>query len=226
MEFRQLFDKESSTYTYLLADPASKLALLIDPVIEQVERDAQLVKDLGLKLAYALDTHVHADHVTALDELKSRTGCQTVLSSKSGVSGADLLVKEGDRIRCGAIEVEVIETPGHTVGCVSYRVGRRVFTGDALLIRGCGRTDFQGGSAETLYDSVVGKLFRLPDETEVYPAHDYKGSTRSTIGEEKRLNPRLTLAKPAFVELMRGLNLPDPKLLHIAVPANLRCGKR
>src|SRR5687768_9972389 len=193
MFFRQLFDAESSTYSYLLADTETREAVLIDPVVEQTERDVALIRDLGFTLRYALDTHVHADHVTGAGALRERLGCQTVLSERAGVGCADVLVKEGDTIAFGGERLEVRETPGHTESCISYVTADRAmaFTGDALLIRGCGRTDFQGGDARTLYQSVHRQLFSLPSTTLVFPAHDYKGRTATSVEEEVRHNPRL-----------------------------------
>lgn len=228
MWMRQLFDPESSTYTYLLADDRSGEAVLIDPVLEQVDRDLSLVRELGLRLVLALDTHVHADHVTALGTLRERTGATTVLSERGGAPCADRLVKEGDRIRFGQYELEVRETPGHTNGCVSYVSGDHamVFTGDALLIRGCGRTDFQQGDARKLYRSVHEKILSLPDDTLVYPAHDYKGRTVSSVREEKQWNPRLGGGRTIdeFVRTMEELKLAYPKKMDVAVPSNLHCG--
>jgi len=228
MLFRQLFDPESSTYTYLLADATTREAILIDPVLEQVERDLDVIQGLGLKLVYALDTHVHADHVTALGALRERLGARTVVSERAGVGCADVLVKEGNAIRFGAHHVTVLETPGHTSGCVTYVTGDRAmaFTGDALLIRGCGRTDFQEGDAHQLFRSVHGKLFTLPDEAAIYPAHDYHGRTMTTVDEERRLNPRLGEGKTcdAFVEIMGKLALAYPKKIDVALPRNARCG--
>ncbi|MEZ4410308.1 MAG: MBL fold metallo-hydrolase [Polyangiales bacterium] len=228
MLFRQLFDPETSTYTYLLADEATREAVLIDPVLEQVDRDLQVLRELDLKLRWALDTHVHADHVTGLGTLAARTGCQTVLSERAGSGRADVLVKQGDTIPFGAHSLEVRETPGHTSGCVTYVTDDRAmaFTGDALLIRGCGRTDFQQGDARTLYRSVREQVFTLPDATKVYPGHDYKGRTVSTVAEEKRWNPRLNLAQTEsdFVETMSKLQLAYPKKIDVALPANLLCG--
>lgn len=224
MLFRQLFDTESSTYTYLLADPQSGEALLIDAVREQHERDLKLVGELGLKLVYVLDTHVHADHVTGAGLLRERTGAKTVVG-KLAAPCADVHVERGDVLRVGSIEVGVLETPGHTNDSVSYVLPDRVFTGDALLIRGNGRTDFQNGDAGQLYESITRLLFSLPDETLVYPAHDYRGLTVTTIGEEKRLNPRLAgKSRDEFVEIMRALKLPNPKKIRQAVPANQACG--
>jgi sulfur dioxygenase len=228
MLMRQLFDPETSTYTYLLADEGTGEAVLIDPVIEQVERDLQVLRELDLTLRWALDTHVHADHVTGLGTLRARTGCQTVLSERAGTGCADVLVKQGDRVPFGRHALEVRETPGHTDGCVTYVTDDHAmaFTGDALLIRGCGRTDFQQGDARTLYRSVHGQVFSLPDATRVYPGHDYKGRTVSTVGEEKRWNPRLGAGTTpeAFVEIMARLQLAYPKKIDVALPANLQCG--
>jgi glyoxylase-like metal-dependent hydrolase (beta-lactamase superfamily II) len=226
--FRQLFDKESSTYTYLLGDEGSGQAALIDPVVEQVDRDLRLIAELGLRLTVVLDTHVHADHVTGAGTLRERTGARTHFSVHGGPACADVLLQDGDEVALGAVTLRALATPGHTDTCMSYVVGDRVFTGDALLVRGCGRTDFQQGDSPTLWRSVHDKLFALPDATFVYPAHDYKGYTCSTIGEEKRSNPRLgeAMTLEAFVQLMHDLHLPPPAKLDVAVPANLACGKR
>lgn len=228
MLFRPLFDPESSTYTYLLADEATREAVLIDPVLEQVDRDLAVLNDLDLKLKWALDTHVHADHVTALGVLRERTGCKTALSERAGTGWPDVLLRHGLKIEFGSRWLEVRETPGHTNGCISYVLDdqSKVFTGDALLIRGCGRTDFQQGSAEELYRSIHEQIFTLPDTCEVYPGHDYKGRLLSTVGEEKRLNPRLGGGKTReqFVEIMQNLQLAYPKKINVAVPANLHGG--
>jgi glyoxylase-like metal-dependent hydrolase (beta-lactamase superfamily II) len=224
MIFRQLFDTESSTYTYLIADPISRQAALIDPVIEQLERDLTLASELGLTLTHVLETHVHADHVTAAGQLRERTGCQ-VVAGEGGASCASIHARHGDEVRVGALTLRVLATPGHTDDSVSYLLDGRVFTGDALLVRGTGRTDFQNGSAGQLYDSITQVLFTLPDETIVYPGHDYKGRMVTTVGEEKRFNPRLAgKDRAAFIQLMAGLNLPPPKKIDIAVPANRACG--
>lgn len=228
MLFRQLYDGESSTYTYLLADEVSGAAVIIDPVLEQVERDVALVRELGLTLRYALDTHVHADHVTGAGALRERLGARTVVSERGGAPCADVQVKDGDTIRFGRYTLSVRETPGHTDGCVSYVTQDQgmAFTGDALLVRGSGRTDFQQGDARRLYRSVHEQLFSLPDACLLYPAHDYKGRTVTSVGEEKAHNPRLGGARTAdeFVAIMAKLELPRPKKIDIAVPANLACG--
>lgn len=224
MLFRQLFDKESSTYTYLIADPVTRTAALIDPVLEQVDRDLRVIEEMGLELTHVLDTHVHADHVTASGVLRERTGATTVGSPK-GADCVDHKAVHGNVISVGTLRIEVLETPGHTDDSLSYRVGDEVFTGDALLIRGTGRTDFQNGNPETLWRSLTRVLFTLPDPTRVWPGHDYKGLTMSTIGEEKRFNPRVADKTEAeFVELMNNLGLPNPKKIDIAVPANRACG--
>lgn len=224
MLFRQLFDEDTWTYTYLLADEESREAVIIDPVDTKLERDVQLIQELGLKLVYGFDTHVHADHITSLGPLRERLGCRIGVSAHGNVSCADIQLKEDDTYHFGSYELHVLETPGHTDGCLSFVCENMVFTGDALFIRGCGRTDFQQGSAERLYESVTGKLFTLPDDTLIYPGHDYKGMTVSTIGEEKRLNPRLTLGREGFIDLMNKLDLPHPKRIKEALPANLNCG--
>lgn len=228
MLFRQLYDSETSTYTYLLADERSREAVIIDPVLEQVERDSGLIEELELRLVAILDTHVHADHVTAQGLLRRRFGAKTILSERSGAVCADTLVKDGDQVEFGGHALEVRETPGHTNGCltfVSHESGL-AFTGDALLIRGCGRTDFQGGSSERLFRSIRERVFTLPDNTLIYPAHDYKGRTVSSVGEEKRLNPRLGVQHSfeEFKQLMASLKLPYPRKMDVAVPANLACG--
>ncbi|MCB9657290.1 MAG: MBL fold metallo-hydrolase [Polyangiales bacterium] len=228
MLFRQLFDPESSTYTYLVADPETRKAALIDPVIDQVERDAQLLQELGLELVHTLETHAHADHITGSGLLRQRLGSRSVVSESAGAACADVKVGHGDRVQVGGITLEVRATPGHTNGCVSYVTAdhQHVFTGDALLIRGCGRTDFQQGDAGTLYDSVQQQVFSLPDDTRIWPGHDYRGRTMSTVGEEKRWNPRLGggRTKEQFVGIMSELNLALPSKIDVAVPANLACG--
>ncbi|PJA32962.1 MAG: Zn-dependent hydrolase [Zetaproteobacteria bacterium CG_4_9_14_3_um_filter_53_7] len=225
MLFRQLFDQDTWTYTYLLADQMTGEAVIIDPVDTQLERDIKLIHELGLRLSYAFDTHVHADHITALGALRERLGCATGVSKHGNVACADLQLAEADQFSFGRHLLTILETPGHTDGCLSYFCDARVMTGDALLIRGCGRTDFQQGDAGTLYDSISGKLFTLPDDTLVYPAHDYKGMTCTTIAEEKQWNPRMNLTRDDFITFMNELDLADPKRIHEAVPANLACGK-
>jgi sulfur dioxygenase len=224
--FHQLFEPETSTFTYLLADPDTHEALLIDPVLEEVERYVALLAELGLTLLYTVETHVHADHVTAGGALRERLGSRSVVHADGGAACADRLVRDGDVVAVGSVRLEVRETPGHTDGCVSYVMGDRVFTGDALLIGGCGRTDFQGGDAGKLYDSLHRQIFSLPPETLVYPGHDYKGRTVSTVGEELANNARLGAGRTraAFVELMADLKLAYPKQIDRAVPANLACG--
>lgn len=228
MLFRQLFDPDTSTYTYLLADADTREAVLIDPVREQVDRDAAIVEELGLKLLATIETHVHADHVTGAWLLKQRFGSDIVYPSSSGVD-ADRLVGEGDVVRFGRHALEVRLTPGHTDGCASYVLDDqgKAFTGDALLIHGSGRTDFQQGDARKLFHSVRDQLFSLPDDCELYPAHDYKGRTVTTVAEEKRFNPRLGLQKTEdeFVEIMANLGLAYPRHIDRALPANLNLGR-
>lgn len=225
--FRQLFEAQSSTYTYLLVDPATMDAVLIDPVLETVARDAEIVRDLGANLTSIINTHVHADHITGSGALKTLFPGSVSVISLLSTGNADVHVNNGDEIKFGGRSLLCLSTPGHTAGCFTFLLDdfSRVFTGDALLIRGCGRTDFQGGSSDSLYDGVHSQILQaLPSGTLVYPAHDYKGNTCSSVGEEKSLNPRLSKSKTEFIEIMEGLNLPPPKKLDISVPANLRCG--
>jgi len=225
MIFRQLFDSASSTYTYLLASRRGGEALIIDPVLEKVDRYLQLVTELDLKLVKAVDTHIHADHVTGLGALRDRTHCITVMGEMANVDVVSMRVTEGDKLSVEGLSLDVLYTPGHTDNSYSFLMGDRVFTGDTLLIRGTGRTDFQNGSARAQYESLFGKILKLPDETLVYPAHDYKGDTVSTIGEERHNNPRLQVKSvDEYVELMSKLNLPNPKMMDVAVPANMRVG--
>jgi glyoxylase-like metal-dependent hydrolase (beta-lactamase superfamily II) len=225
MIFRQLFDKESSTYTYLLARRAGGEALLIDPVKEQVDSYVRLLGELDLELVKAVDTHVHADHITGLGDLRNRTDCITIMGEQSRADCVSLKVSDGDRIDVDGISLEAVYTPGHTDDSYSFRLPDRVFTGDTLLIRGSGRTDFQNGSARDQYHSIFDRLLKLPDDTFVYPAHDYKGWTVSTIAEERAHNPRLKVSGvDEYIELMGNLNLPNPRLMDVAVPANLGCG--
>jgi glyoxylase-like metal-dependent hydrolase (beta-lactamase superfamily II)/rhodanese-related sulfurtransferase len=227
--FRQLFDPQSSTYTYLLADSATREAVLIDPVFDHARRDAALVEELGLRLLHTLETHVHADHVTGAWLLKRRFGSKITLSKEGGAEGGDSYLADGDRVPFGKRSLEARATPGHTGGCITYVLDDRsmAFSGDALLIRGCGRTDFQQGDARRLFRSVRDKLFSLPDACLIYPGHDYRGLTSSSVGEEKMYNPRLaeTIGEDDFAGYMTHLGLPHPKLMDVAVPANLRCGK-
>ena len=227
MLFRQLFDRESSTYTYLVADYQTKEAILIDSVLEQVERDRKLLDELELNLKFCLETHIHADHITGTSKLRELTDCKGIVPVNAQAKCADRYIKDGEVLALGSIKIEAMETLGHTDSHVAYLVnGDRILTGDALFIRGCGRTDFQSGDAGLLYDSVTQKLFGLPDETLVFPAHDYRGHTVSTIGEEKRLNPRFVgRDRPKFIEFMNNLNLPSPKKIMEAVPANKSCGE-
>ncbi|XP_071566152.1 persulfide dioxygenase ETHE1, mitochondrial isoform X1 [Temnothorax nylanderi] len=224
--FRQFFDPISSTYTYLLADVNDKEAILIDPVIEWADRDKTIVEELGLKLKYALNTHMHADHITGTGRLKGLLpGCKSMISRSSGAK-ADVLLEPNDQVQFGRHQLRVLPTPGHTEGCVTYVCDEQAiaFTGDALLIRGCGRTDFQGGSATILYKSVHEKIFTLPRNYRLYPAHDYNGRTVTTVAEEEALNPRLSKSLEEFVRIMNNLNLPYPKMIDKAVPANKVCG--
>ena len=227
MLFRQLFEPVTSTYTYLLADEATRQAVLIDPVLDEVETYKSLLASLNLTLIYTLETHVHADHVTAAAVLRAQLGSQSAVHADGGAACADLLLKGGDELKVGNLLIQVLYTPGHTAGDVSYLAGDRVFTGDALLIGGCGRTDFQEGSADRLFDSIHSHLFTLPGETLVYPGHDYKGRTVSTIAEERTSNARLGGGKSReeFVLLMEQLQLPYPRFIDRAVPANRQCGR-
>merc|ERR1712223_227298 len=224
--FRQLFDRDSCTYTYLMADTDTKEAILIDPVIDLAERDAAICKDLGLKLLFAINTHMHADHITGTGLLKKLIpSCKSIISKASGAK-ADLLVEPGTKIKFGNHELEVRATPGHTNGCVTYVSHSQgcAFTGDAVMIRGCGRTDFQEGNPETLFDSVWKQIFSLPDNFKLFPAHDYKGRTVTSVKEEKTLNPRLAKPREEFVKIMNNLGLPYPKKIDEALPANMVCG--
>ena len=225
MLFRQLFDGVSSTYSYLLASRRGGEALIIDPVLEKVDRYIQLLRELDLRLVKAVDTHLHADHITGLGALRDRTHCITMMGDKSRVDVVSMRVADGDRLLIEGVELEALYTPGHTDDSYCFRMEDRVFTGDTLLIRGTGRTDFQNGDARAQYESIFGRLLRLPDETLVYPAHDYKGDTVSTIAEERRFNPRLQVKSvDEYVELMHNLKLPNPKMMDVAVPANMKVG--
>ena len=225
MIFRQLFDSASATYTYLIGGRSGGEALIIDPVLEKVDRYIQLLDELDLRLVKAVDTHVHADHITGLGALRDRTRCITVMGEHSKVDRVSMRVGEGDEIVVDGVRLETIYTPGHTDDSYSFYMGDRVFTGDALFIRGTGRTDFQQGDPYAAYESLFDKLLKLPDETLVYPGHDYKGDTVSTIAEERSFNPRLQVGSAEeYAEIMNNLNLPNPKLMDVAVPANLKIG--
>jgi len=225
MIFRQLYDSASGTYTYLVASRRGGEALIIDPVIEKVNRYLQLIAELDLHLVKAVDTHMHADHITGLGALRDRTRCITVMGEQTKTDVVSMRVAEGDRLTIEGVALDVLYTPGHTDDSYSFVMGDRVFTGDTLLIRGTGRTDFQNGDARMQYESLFGKLLKLPDETLVYPAHDYKGDTVSTIGEEKAFNPRLRVkSADEYADLMSKLNLPNPKMMDVAIPANMKVG--
>lgn len=232
MIFRQLFEPQSSTYTYLVGCPKTGEAALIDPVLETVDRDLAILAELGLTLKYTLETHLHADHVTGTARLRERTGSKAAVPERSGAASCDLPVREGEPIHVGTLAIEPLYVPGHTDDHHAYLLrtddGARVFTGDALMIDGCGRTDFQGGNAETLYRAVHDKIFSLPDDTLIYPGHDYQQRRVSSVAQERARNPRLgggkTIAE--FVAIMNGLNLPRPAKMDVAVPANRLCGER
>jgi sulfur dioxygenase len=230
MIFRQLFDSASSTYTYLLASGVGREAVIIDPVKDQMKQYLKVIADLDLNLVIAIDTHIHADHITALGSLHDTLGCSTAMGEWTKAECVSYPVRDGEVLNSDGISLRALFTPGHTNESFSFvlegHVAPAVFTGDVLLIRGSGRTDFQGGDAHASWDSIVNILFRLPEETTVYPAHDYKGWTASSIGEERRHNPRLANRTEAqYVEIMQNLNLPNPKLMDVAVRANLACGR-
>ena len=225
MIFRQLYDSTSSTYTYLLASRHGGEALIIDPVLERVDRYIQLLKELDLKLVKAIDTHLHADHITGLEALRERTRCITVMGEQTKADVVSIRVADGDRVDIEGLSLQALYTPGHTDDSYSFIMPDRVFTGDTLLIRGTGRTDFQNGDPRAQYESLFGRLLKLPDETLVYPAHDYKGDTLSTIAEERAFNPRLQVKSvEEYADLMNNLKLPNPKMMDVAVPANMRIG--
>jgi len=225
MIFRQLFDSVSGTYTYLLASRRGGEALIIDPVIEKVDRYLQLIGELDLRLVKAVDTHLHADHVTGLGALRDRTHCITVMGEQTKADVVSMRLSEGEKLTVEGVSLDVLYTPGHTDDSYSYLMGDRVFTGDTLLIRGTGRTDFQNGDPRAQYDSIFNKLLRLPEDTLVFPAHDYKGDSVSTIGEERAFNPRLQVKSvDEYAALMNNLKLPNPKMMDVAVPANMKVG--
>ena len=223
MIFEQLFDTKSSTYTYIISSGKGREALIIDPVIEHTDEYIKILKSLDLKLVKVIDTHIHADHITGLNELKKRTNCTRIMGEKSKSEVIDLRIKDGETIKVESIELKAIYTPGHTDCSYSYLMNNRVFTGDTLLINGTGRTDFQNGSSQDAYDSLFNKLLKLPEKTLVYPGHDYNGKKNSTIENEKNNNPRLQVSsKEEYVEIMNNLNLENPKMLDVAVPSNLK----
>ena len=225
MLVRQLFDAQTFTFTYIVADNFGSEAIIIDPVDSKVEQYMKLLKELNLKLKYVFDTHVHADHITAAGKLRELTDCITLLGAGTDAKCVSKVVKDGEKIQVGTLEFTVLETPGHTQDSYCLYTPTMVFTGDTLFVRGTGRTDFQAGNPVDQYNSIVNKLFSLPEETIVYPGHDYNGNTRSSIWEEKNFNPRLAGKSVAeFKEIMDNLNLPNPKLMDVAVPANLACG--
>ena len=225
MIFRQLFDQTSGTYTYLIASRRGGEALIVDPVLEKVDRYLQLMRELDLRLVKAVDTHLHADHITGLGALRDRTHCVTVMGEQSAVDVVSMRVADGDKLTIEGISLDVLYTPGHTDDSYCFHLGDRVLTGDTLLIRGTGRTDFQNGDARMQYESIFGRLLKLPEETLVFPAHDYKGDTVSTIGEERASNPRLQVrSADEYAALMGSLNLSNPKMMDVAVPANMRQG--
>ena len=229
MILRQLFDQQSSTYTYIVADNDTRQACIIDPVKEKIEHYLQLFEELDIQLKYALDTHIHADHITALGTLNERTGCQAVVGSEGDVACATDSLHDEKQLNIGNLTIRILFTPGHTSDSYCFFLNQQnrsyLFSGDTLLIRGTGRTDFQNGDPNELYNSIHNKIMALPADTIVLPGHDYKGWTSSTLAEEKKHNPRLQLDKEAFITHMNNLNLPDPKMMDIAVPANLACGK-
>ena len=225
MIFRQIFDSTSSTYTYLISSGKGREALIIDPVLEKVDQYLKLLNQLELKLVKVIDTHIHADHISGIAELRDKTNCVTVMGDKTTADVVAMKVSDDEIIKIDGINLKALYTPGHTSESFSFLMDDRVFTGDALLIKGTGRTDFQNGNPKDSYHSLFGKLLKLPDETLVYPAHDYKGETVSTIIEEKKFNPRLQVSSiDEYVEIMNNLNLPDPKMMDIAVPSNLNLG--
>ena len=226
MLFRQLFDKTSSTYTYFIASAKGREALIIDPVLENVEQYIKLLKELDLKLVKVIDTHIHADHISGITELRNKTNCITIMGDKTPADVVTMHVTDEEKIKIDGLEFQAIYTPGHTIESFSFLMNDRVFTGDALLIRGTGRTDFQNGNARDSYNSIFNKLLKLPDETLVYPAHDYKGEMVSSIIEEKNFNPRLQVSSPEeYIEIMNNLNLPNPSMMDVAISSNLNLGK-
>jgi len=228
INIRQLFDCDTCTYTYVLWDSLTSEALIIDPVLEQIDRDLNYLNKLQINLKYILETHVHADHITAASKLRDETSAKICYGSKTGVKGADILFNDNDQINIGKYIVKVIHTPGHTVGCVSYYVDGFIFTGDTLFIEGTGRTDFQGGSAKNTYNSIRNKIFTYPEETVIYPGHNYAGLTLSTIKYERKCNPNVgdDIKIEDFIQRENNMDRPYPKRFKIAVPANMCCGEK
>lgn len=225
MIFYQLFEKESATFSYLLADEASRHAVMIDPVLECHERDMKLINELNLEVSHVLETHVHADHISGAAKLRKATGALITFSALADVEGADKFLDDGDIIRFGLYQIKGLSTPGHTDSCMCYLIGNKIFTGDTILVRATGRTDFQSGDPHKLYQSIQKKIFTLPDDTEIYPAHDYLGIPKTTVGLEKKLNPRIGgKTETEFVKSMSELKLSFPKKMDVAVPANRKCG--
>ncbi|MBC7504019.1 MBL fold metallo-hydrolase [Candidatus Gracilibacteria bacterium] len=224
--FRQLFDEKSWTYTYILADIETREALIIDPVRDKIDRDLKLIAELGITLTHILDTHIHADHITGSGLLREKTGAKIAMGEGAHIAKPDMMLADGEIFSVGDIKVRAISTPGHTDGCTSYFIGDMLFTGDTLLIRKTGRTDFQGGSAEQLYDSIQNKIYVLPNSTKIYSGHDYTGQTMSTIGEEKSYNTRIknTTTLVEFIDTMQAVNLDYPKYIDIALTANMQLG--
>ena len=223
MIFEQLFDSKSSTYTYIISSGKGREALVIDPVIENTDEYIKVLESLELKLVKVIDTHIHADHITGLNELNKRTNCTRIMGEKSKSEVIDLMIKDGEKIEIENIKLQAIYTPGHTDCSYSYLMNDRVFTGDTLLINSTGRTDFQSGNSHDAYDSLFNRLLKLPEKTLVYPAHDYNGNKNSTIENEKNNNPRLQVSsKEEYAEIMDNLNLANPNMIDVAVPANLK----
>lgn len=225
MFFRQLFDKSSSTYTYLIASAKGREALLIDPVLDNVESYISLLKELNLKLVKIIDTHIHADHITAANELKNQTNCKTIMGDQSPADTVEIKIKNEETIKLDNLKIKALHTPGHTSDSFSFLMNNCLFSGDTLLINGTGRTDFQNGSAKESYNSIFNKLLKLPEETLLYPCHDYNGKKVSTIGNEKKFNPRLQVKdEQEYIDMMNNLNLPEPKLMNINVARNIKLG--